>query len=184
MLEELPNLLFEGHALVSADGMIADGNSRMPPALRHDADWAQYQEALGRSVIVASGRKGHETFPNPKRRRLVLTRGIARTEQQGNATLWNPAGIALAEVLTALGMTSGTVAVSGVFDFFLPYYDRFVLDELHGLVLPGGTPCFTAGHPRTVLAAAGLTPAPAERLGEGLTLTVWSRYSASASASG
>ena len=38
MLDSLPDLVFEGHALVSADGMIADGNSRMPPALRHDAD--------------------------------------------------------------------------------------------------------------------------------------------------
>jgi hypothetical protein len=175
MLDALSDLVFEGHALVSADGMIADENSRMPASLRHDADWAQYQAALARAAIVASGRKGHEAFPNPKRRRLVLTRGVARTEQQGNATLWNPAGIGLAEVLADLGITSGTVAVSGVFDFFLPYYDRFVLDELHGLVLPGGTPCFTAGHPRTVLAAAGLRPSAAEQLDQGLTLTTWTR---------
>jgi hypothetical protein len=175
MLKELPDIVFEGHALVSADGMIADANSRMPPALRHDADWAQYQEALGRAVIVASGRKGHEAFPNPGRRRLVLTRGISALEQQGNATLWNPAGMPLQEVLTRLGISSGTLAVSGVFDFFLPYYDRFVLDELHGLVLPGGTPCFTAGHPRVVLGAEGLRPAVAQEMDKGLTLTVWSR---------
>lgn len=175
MLQSLPGLVFEGHALVSADGMIADEQSRMPPTLRHDEDWRRYQAALDRAVIVASGRKGHETFPNPKRRRLVLTRGIDRTERQGNATLWNPAALGLTDVLTELGIASGTVAVSGVFDFFVPYYDRFVLDELHGLVLPGGTPCFTAGHPRTVLAAAGLRPAPAEQIADGLTLTVWSR---------
>jgi hypothetical protein len=87
----------------------------------------------------------------------------------------NPAGIGLAEVLGELGITSGTVAVSGVFDLFLPYYDRFVLDELHRLVLPGGTPCFTSGHPRTVLAAAGLRPSEAKQLDEGLTLTMWRR---------
>jgi hypothetical protein len=52
---------------------------------------------------------------------------------------------------------------------------RFVLSEVHGLVLPGGTPTFPAGHPRVVLAAHGLTPGQPEPLGNGVTLTWWSR---------
>lgn len=175
LLDRFPDLRFEGHALVSADGMIADAQGRMPPELHHDADWAQFQAALDRAAIVASGRKGHEAHPNPSRRRLVLTRAVSRIERQGNATLWNPAVTGLAEVLGELGITSGVVAVAGVFDFFLPYYDRFVLNELHRLVMPGGTPCFAAGHPRTVLAANKLVPGPAEMLDAALTLTTWSR---------
>ena len=178
MLQGLPDLVFEGHALVSADGMIADEESRMPASLRHDADWAQFQSALERAVIVASGRKGHESHPNPTRRRLVLTRLVERLEPGvGNATMWNPSGIGLAEALRELGITSGMVAVAGVFDFFVPYYDVFVLSEMHRLVLPGGTPCFTTGHPRTVLAREGLRPGPARDLAPAsmVTTTEWRR---------
>lgn len=181
MLEGFPDLVFEGHALVSADGMIADAEGRMPPSLRHDEDWRRFQAALDRAAIVASGRKGHEAHPNPSRRRLVLTRSIERPRQVGMATLWNPARMELPDLLEVLGILSGTIAVSGVFDFFLPWYDRFVLDEMHGLVMPGGTPCFADGHPRVVLAAEGLRPGPAEALDTGLTLTVWARQPPSAS---
>jgi hypothetical protein len=178
MLPELPDIVFEGHALVSADGMIADGNSHMPPSLRVDADWAQFQAALERSVIVASGRKGHETHPNPTRRRLVLTRLVEALEPGvGNATMWNPSGMPLGEALRTLGITRGTVAIAGVFDFFVPWYDVFVLSEMHRLVLPGGTPCFTTGHPRTVLAEAGLQPGALNDLDAAaeVTTTIWHR---------
>ncbi len=178
MLKELPDLVFEGHALVSVDGMIADEESRMPASLRHDADWAQFQGALGRSTIVISGRKGHETHPNPRRRRLVLTRSVARLEPgTGNAMMWNPSGLGLADALRELGVTSGTVAVAGVFDVFVPYYDVFVLSEMHRLVLRGGTPCFTTGHPRSVLAGAGLQPGPLRDLDRPamVTSTTWTR---------
>ena len=72
--QSLPDLVFEGHALVSADGMIADADSHMPPSLRVDADWAQFQAALERSVIVASGARATRPTPTRPRRRLVLTR--------------------------------------------------------------------------------------------------------------
>ena len=177
MLDGFPGLHFEGHALVSTDGMIADQNSRVPPALHNEADWAQFQAALDTAVIVASGRKGHETHPNPRRRRLVLTRSVATTETDGNATFWNPSGMPLGDVLTRLGIGTGTLVVAGVYDAFAPYIDRFVLSEMHRLVIPGGTACFSTGHPRTVLAALGLRPLrskPLDRSGE-VTLTEWSR---------
>jgi hypothetical protein len=177
MLEGFPDVIFEGHALVSADGMIADEESRMPAALRHDADWAQFQAALDRSVIVASGRKGHESHPKPSRRRLVLTRSVVDFDQRGNATWWNPAGMPLGDVLRRLNISSGTLAVAGTFDFFLPFYDRFQLSEMHRLVLPNGTPCFTAGHPRVVLTGHGLRPAQIEDLDAParVTSTLWER---------
>jgi hypothetical protein len=154
-------LRFEGHAIVSADGMIADAVGDVPPSLRNDADWKQYQAALDAAVLVVTGRRGHERNPNPGRRRLVLTRSVpasAPDPRDPLATLWNPAGMALDAVLAQLAITSGVVAVTGVFGFFLARLDSFLLSEAHRLVLLGGTPCFAAGHPRVVLAEAGMRP--------------------------
>lgn len=172
---------FEGHAIVSADGMIADAAGEMPDALRNDADWAQFQAALDRSALVVLGRKGHERHPNPGRRRLVLTRRVSGLEREpgpGEAWFWNPANFPIDGVLATLGIRSGTVAITGgtgTFDLFAPLITTFVLSEVHGLVLPGGAACFSDGHPRAVLAAHGLVPASAEPLGGGVTLTRWSR---------
>ena len=154
-------LEIEGHAIVSADGMIGDAAGIVPPDLRNDADWRQYQAALDRSVLVVLGRKGHERFPNPGRRRLVLTRAVAGPVPDPAdplAMLWNPAHLTFDAVLATLGVTAGTVAVAGVFDVLGPRLTAFSLSENHRLVLPGGTPCFSAGHPRTVLAGLGLRP--------------------------
>lgn len=172
---------FEGHAIVSADGMIAAADGSMPPALRVDADWTQFQAALDGAALVVLGRKGHARHPNPGRRRLVLTRRVAGLEREaapGEAWLWNPAAMPVAEVLAALRIDKGVVAITGgtgTFDLFAPLMTAFVLSEVHGLVLPGGTPTFTAGHPRAVLAANGLAPEPAEPIGDGATLTCWRR---------
>lgn len=153
------------HAIVSADGMIADADGDVPEGLRNDADWRHYQQALDQSALVVVGRRGHERFPNPGRRRLVVTHGVT---DMGNdprdqlATLWNPAGRPFAEALAALGVRTGTIAIAGLFDLFLPHLTAFALSEVHGVVLPGGRPCFSGGHPRSVLAEAGFEPmAPA-----------------------
>lgn len=154
-------LNFEGHAIVSANGMIADATGEVPPALRNEADWRQYQAALDASVLVVTGRRGHERFRNPGRPRLVLTRSIAALAPDPGdplATFWNPAGLPLETVLTEIGIGDGTIAITGIFDFFLPRLTGFLLSESHRLVLPGGRPCFRGGHPRTVLAARGLRP--------------------------
>ena len=173
-------LTIEGHAIVSADGMIADGAGEYPAALRNDADWALYQQALDRAAIVVTGRRGHERFPNPGRRRLVLTRRVDRLGDDPDdprATYWNPAGLPLRAALAELGIADGIVAITGVFNFFVAGYDRFVLSESHRLLIPGGTPCFSAGHPRAVLAGAGLRPASVELIDPAamVTTTVWER---------
>lgn len=169
---------FVGHAIVSADGMIADATGAMPEALRSDADWRAFQAALDRAALVVLGRLGHERHPNPGRRRLVLTRSVAAPLPDSRdplALLWNPAATQLRQVLEILEVTQGTIAVTGVFDHFLGLYYRFDLTEAHAVVMPGGTSCFLTGHPRAVLAADGLVPGEAVLIDRGVTTTAWVR---------
>lgn len=176
-------LQIEGHAIVSADGMIADASGVLPPQLRNDADWRQYQAALDRAALVVLGRRGHERFPNPGRRRLVLTRSVgamAPDPADGLATFWNPEHVTFEDALTALHIADGTIAVAGVFDLFAPRFTGFRLSENHRLVLPGGTPCFADGHPRAVLAALGMRPGSVTLLDPEamVTSTEWTREAA------
>lgn len=180
-----PMRRIEGHAIVSADGMIADAAGVFPLALRNDTDWRQYQAALDAAALTILGRVGHERFPNPGRRRLVATRrvaGLAPDPRDPLAALWNPAGMPLEEALAQLGFEDRGIAVAGVFDLLLPHITHFQLSESHGLTLPGGTPCFARGHPRVILAANGLVPGTMTKLDEaaGVTTTLWSRAPAKA----
>jgi hypothetical protein len=174
-------IVIEGHAIVSADGMIADASGTMPAELHNDADWRIFQAALDQAALVVLGRLGHHRHPNPGRRRLVFTRGVAGLQPDPNdplATYCNPGNALPSQLLGQLGIGEGAVAVTGgtgVFDYFLQHYDRFALAEVHGFVLPGGTPCFIGGHPRTVLAARGLRPTGFEMIDEGVSLTQWQR---------
>ncbi|MGV3491562.1 MAG: dihydrofolate reductase [Devosia sp.] len=178
----------EGHAIVSVDGMIAAADGTMPPELRSDADWWLFQAALDAAAIVVLGRIGHARHPNPGRRRLVLTRSVASMEADpadALATLWNPDGIGIGEVLERLGIGSGTVAVTGgtgTFDLFRPWYDRFVLSEVRALTLPGGVPCFSTDHPRFVLPGAGLEARDMSVIDPGVVQTIWMRAAKSGQA--
>jgi hypothetical protein len=174
---------FEGHAIVSVDGMIADAEGRMPPALHNDADWRLFQAALDEAKLVVLGSVGHMLHPNPGRRRLVLTRSVddlSADPRDPLARFWNPAGLPMEAALETLGITGGTIAITGgrgIFDYFAPSFTAFSLVEVPGLVLRGGTSCFSAGHPRVVLAAWGLRPAMPEVIdpATGVTLTRWAR---------
>ena len=173
----------EGHAIVSADGMIADASGEMPPGLVNPADFALFQASLDRADVVVLGRLGHVRHPNRNRRRLVFTRSVelhAIDPADPLATLYNPGREALADVLGAMGFSRGRLAVPGgreIFDWFAPRFDAFQLSEVHDLVLPGGIPCFSGGHPRAVLATNGLVPGRMERIDAeaGVTLTEWTR---------
>ncbi|MBK8083425.1 MAG: dihydrofolate reductase [Devosia sp.] len=171
----------EGHAIISSDGMIAAADGTMPDQLKVDADWQLFQAALDRSALVVLGRLGHLRHPNPGRRRLVLTRTVTDLVADAAdplATLWNPGGLDLAEVLRRLGISEGTVAVTGgtgVFDLAIPHYDSFVLSEVRGLEIPGGIPCFSTDHPRFVLPGAGLGPTDMHAIAPGVVQTSWTR---------
>jgi hypothetical protein len=174
-------IAIEGHAIVSADGMIAAADGTMPDALRNEADWRLFQAALNRAALVVVGRLGHERHPNPGRRRLVMTSGVADAAPDPAdplATLWNPAGMAFGPMLDRLGVSSGTIAVTGgtrVFDYFLTRFTSFALSEVNPFVMPGGRSAFAGGHPRAVLAAAGLVPASVNQLDADVSLTYWVR---------
>jgi len=173
-----------GHAIVSADGMIAMADGSMPEGLRVDADWQTFQAALDKSVLVVLGRKGHAHHPNRgRRRRLVLTRsvnGLGADPSDPLAHLWNPAGMPLPALLTELQITGGDIAITGgqgVFDYFAPAFTSFLLSEVHDLVMPNGITCFSDAHPRQALAHFGLHPqsiSPLERDGQ-VTATLWQR---------
>ncbi len=176
-------LAVEGHAIVSADGMIAGQDGTMPESLQHEGDWRVFQAALDRASLVVLGRKGHARHPNPGRRRLVVTgsvAGLMPDPADSRATFWNPAAIGIEQVVAQLGIKTGSLAITGgtgVFDLFLPHYTCFFLSEVHELVIPRGLPTFRAGHPRSVLSAAGLRPEAPAMLDEKplVTLTCWTR---------
>jgi len=181
----------EGYAIVSADGMIADGHGVMPASIRNDADQHFLQAEMDRAAVIVHGRHSHEGGPRAaKRKRLVVTRqvgGIAPDPSQPNALLWNPAGADLAQAIDAVGAKAGPVAVIGgtdVFGLFLPLYDVFHLTRAARAKIPGGRPLFSAlgptmtvddvlrhsglrpGAPRNIDAAAGVTLTDFERIGQ------------------
>jgi dihydrofolate reductase len=172
----------EGFAIVSADGMIADGDGTMPDCIRNDADQHFLQAAMDRAAVLIHGRHSHEGGPRAaERRRLVVTRqvsDIAPDPSQPNAMLWNPAGAGLEKALATLRIGSGPIAIIGgtqVFDQFLPLYDVFHLTRAERARIPGGRAVFSAvsptataadvlirsglqpGSPRDIDAAAGIT---------------------------
>lgn len=168
-----------GHAIVSADGRIADRHRQMPVELRNDKDWARFQAALDRAALVVLGRLGHEAHPNPGRRRLVVTSRAERLERIDElVTLWNPAGVDFRDVAVELGITEGTIAVTGgqqVFDYFVRRFTRFDLVTVDGALIPDGVPCFSGEWPDEVLAQAALRVTQRETLDPGVRLEVWRR---------
>lgn len=168
-----------GHAIVSADGRIADRQRQMPALLRNDKDWARFQASLNTAALVVLGRLGHEAHPNPGRRRLVATSRVARLEPVDDlVTLWNPAGIDFRDVTPELGIVDGVVAVTGgqqVFDYFLRRFTRFDLVTVNSALIPDGVPCFSGGWPDEVLPQAGLRITEREMLDPGVRLEVWRR---------
>jgi dihydrofolate reductase len=141
----------EGYAIVSADGMIADGHGVMPACIRNDADQHFLQAEMDRAAVIVHGRRSHEGGPRAaKRKRLVVTRhipGIAPDPSLPNALLWNPAGTSLEAAIGALAVGAGPVAVIGgteVFDLFLPLYDVFQLSRATRARIAGGQPLFSA----------------------------------------
>jgi dihydrofolate reductase len=161
----------EGYAIVSADGMIADGRGVMPASIRNDADQHFLQAEMDRAAVIVHGRHSHEGGPRAaKRKRLVVTRqisGIAPDPSQPNALLWNPAAVDLAQAIDALAIEAGPVAVIGgtdVFELFLPLYDVFHLTRATRARIPDGRPLFSAVGPTVtvddVLLHHGLRPRP------------------------
>ena len=178
----------EGYAIVSADGMIADGNGVMPRVIRNDADQKFLQSELDRAALVVHGRHSYEGGPRAARRkRLILTRaipGIAPDPSHPNAFLWNPAGATLEQAIAVLRPGDGMIAVVGgteVFGLFLSLYDAFHLTRAAYATIPGGRAAFPQVGPHLtpddVLTRNGLRPTTRRDIDPeaGIALTNWER---------
>src|SRR5580658_3089978 len=137
----------EGYAIVSSDGMIADAVGAMPNSLKFEADQRFLEACLDNADILVHGRKSHEGQPNSAaRRRLVMTRSVARLQRDRdapNAWLWNPSGVPLEGACRLLGLSEGVIHIIGgtaVYDLFVRRYHRFRLCRAGDVRLPGGTP--------------------------------------------
>ncbi|MGL4404952.1 MAG: hypothetical protein ACRCT6_04270 [Notoacmeibacter sp.] len=165
-----------GHAIVSADGYIADEQGRMPKQLMIDADWQRFQADLDASDVTLLGRLGHEAHPNFKlRRRLVLTSGVdglvEGVDAKGRVDFLNPAGQSLKQTLDHLFPIGARVAVVGgtkVFDHVLETtgFDVFDLVVANEVLLGAGNPCFSnqGKSPRRFLMANGYHEQKSEML--------------------
>jgi dihydrofolate reductase len=179
----------EGYAIVSADGMLADANRRIPKSMQVEADQKFFHGGLDQAAIVVHGRHSHEGGPRAaERRRLVMTRSVpalAPDPSRPKSLLWNPQGATLEEAWAELGAPAGVLAVIGgpdVYEHFLEVgYDAFHLSHAPRARLPGGRPVFPEiGPNRTpddVLATRGLKPGPEQVLdpAAGVTLVTWRR---------
>ena len=160
---------FEGYAVVSADGFIADSRGRMPDALRFDADWAYFQAALDDADITLLGRHTHEAAPNVRRRRrLVVSRGVRAVIREDASTWWvNPREVTPTSAIATVFGTEAKVAVvggTGVFGWILDEraYRAFHLSIAHQVRLGAGRPLFDG--------IDGLDAAVAKLEGNGLEL--------------
>jgi dihydrofolate reductase len=184
---QVEGLTIEGLAIVSDDGMLADSNGVMPPALLVDADQAFLSAAVDRAAILVHGRNSFESQPpSLRRRRLIATRGVVDSGPVAgmpNALYWNPAGLSLDDAASRLRVESGTAAILGgteVYGRFLPHYDIFHLSRLPGLRLPGGRAVFPGvpdQTPEEILSAHGLIPGPRRILDDatGASVVTWRR---------
>jgi hypothetical protein len=178
-------LRIEGYVIVSADGMLADASGVMPDALKFEGDKQFFTAGLDSADLVVHGRHSHEGQPNsPKRKRLVVTRTVARLAADPSnpkATLWNPAGASFETACEQAGVYTGTVAIIGgptVFDMFMDRYDTFWLSQASNVRLPGGEAVFSGvprQTPQQVLAQHGLAPGASQVLDDanGVTVTPW-----------
>jgi hypothetical protein len=182
-------LHIEGYVIVSADGMLANADRVMPAGLKFEGDKQFFTAALDRADLIVHGRNSFEDQPNsPKRKRLVLTRGIgaiAPDPSNPKATLWNPEGASFEAACDQIGVRAGTIAIIGgpyVFGMFMDRYDTFFLSQAPHVRLQGGEPCFPgvpARSPQQILAAHGMRAGDAQILDKAfdVAVTPWRRSS-------
>ena len=177
---------YEGYAIVSADGMIADADGRMPPALQNPADQRFFSEALDRAAVLVHGRHSHEGHRNSPRRRRVVAHPPRRSDRR------RPGIAAFACCGTRPARRSppparrsdspaerrrSSAGPRSTRCFSSSATIGFCSAAPPGCSLPGGLPIFGRGRLPVdeALAAAGLTPAEPRWLDReaGVSLTAW-----------
>lgn len=149
MMDPKPAHRFQGYAVVSADGLMADADGRMPDQLKFDADWDYFQSALDRADVTLIGRATHEAAPNvKKRRRLVFSSRVQGILRDDETTFWaDPMKTDANAVLTEMAGPGADVAVvggQGVFDWVLskPGFSSFHISLAHHVRLGSGRHIF------------------------------------------
>lgn len=165
---------FEGCAIVSADGMLADASGNQPAELIVEADQRFFESKLDGVDLIVHGRNSYEGQRNsPNRKRIIATRKIATLEsdpKNRNAVRWNPTGASIEDAAAHLGVRAGVVAIIGgtdTFDLFLDRYDVFWQSLAQRVTLPGGLPVFSGVPQKTpehILREHGLVPAETRML--------------------
>jgi dihydrofolate reductase len=183
----VPALRIEGYVIVSADGMLANAGNVMPDDLKFEGDKRFFTAALDRADLIVHGRHSGESQPNsPRRKRVILTHGVAALApdpENPRATLWNPSGASFEQAAEFAGVSAGTVAIiggPGVFGLFMDRYDTFWLSLAPRVKLPGGEACFPGVPERTpqeILAAHGLKAGAPQILdpADEVSVTPWRR---------
>jgi hypothetical protein len=183
----VPAFRIEGYVIVSADGMLANAAKVMPDALKFEGDKQFFTDALDRADLIVHGRHSGEGQPNsPKRKRVILTRGVAALApdpENPKATLWNPSGASFEQAADFAGVSTGTVAIiggPGVFGMFMDRYDTFWLSLAPRVKLPGGEACFPGvpeHTPQEILALHGLKAGEPQILdpADEVSVTPWRR---------
>lgn len=168
---------FEGFAIVSEDGMLADAYGVRPSALVVEADQQFLSDSLDRVDLIVHGRNSYENQAHSlQRRRLIPTRQIktvAPAENFGYALSWNPAGLPLEKAAETLGVRNGTVAILGgteIYGLFLRRYDLFHLSRQSGLRLLAGCPCLEWTNTRAATAVGWGSRSHNYRLAIGKTI--------------
>jgi dihydrofolate reductase len=173
-----------GYAIISRDGMIADADGLMPDSLIIEADQIFFRTSLTQAQVVIHGRNSFEGgLDVPGRHRVIVTRtvdAITAVSAPPYVLRWNPLGAAFADVLGALEITQGDIAVIGgtdVFNLFLHIgYDAFYLTTAGSACLPGGRPLFRgmpARSPRQILAGRSLLLKSERGLADNVVLEKW-----------
>jgi dihydrofolate reductase len=177
----------EGYAIISEDGMIANGAGVMPSALKFEADQQFFERGLDGVDVVVHGRHSKEQQRRSKlRRRLILTRRISSLASHPNnskALFWNPAGATLEQAMAVLRLSHGSIGVIGgteVFALFLDRYNSFYLTRAPAVQIPGGRPVFPEVPritPEDVLSQHGLSQKECQILDAkcGLVVVAWCR---------
>ena len=142
---------FDGYAVVSADGFIADTKGDMPNSLKFDADWVYFQTALDRADLTLIGRHTHEAAPNVKaRQRLVFSKRVSGFIRENETTSWvDPGKVDPNAAITELfgrGCHVAVVGGQGVFDWVLsnPGFSEVHLSVAHRVRLGRGQKMFSA----------------------------------------
>ena len=145
--QNLMSIMFKGYAIISADGWIADAAGAMPDALRIEADWVHFQNALDAADVTLMGRHTHEAAPNVRqRRRLVVSRSVRAMLKEHDGAWWvNADHVTPQSAATVVSGSTAEVAVvggTGVFSWILDdaRYQEFHLSVAHDVHLGVGVP--------------------------------------------